>query len=405
MKKLVTASILVVAVALYLNWGKIESIFVAEAGGPVRPLQTDTSVKDLSPLLERESQAQQLPAVAAVVIKGNRIISPGVTGVRKLGDSTRATLQDRWHLGSCTKPMTATLIAALVERGAMKWETTIEAALPSLAAGIRREYRNVTVEQLLAHRGGIRHEWDIPGLWDVLWKREGTPTEQRRRMAKVMLAQEPKQPIGEYFYSNCGYGIAGLMAETMTGKTWEQLMRDVVFAPLNMQSASFGVPWEGEPPTNPWPHDKEGNPIPPGRFADNPPSIGPGGTVHATIEDWAKFAFDHLKGERGEYGTLLKPETYARLHKGRAIAPGDNNYALGWNVVERPWAKGSDQGSTGRCLNHAGSNNSWYALIWVAPERDLAILCTTNIGGDGVFPKIDKVIWAVISDYISQAGP
>ncbi len=182
-------------------------------------------------------------------------------GVRKLGDSTQATLQDRWYLGSCTKAMTATLIAALVERGAMKWETTIEAALPDLAADIRTEYRSVTVEQLLAHRGGIRHELDVPGLWAALWKRKGTPTEQRRRMAKTMLAQEPRLPIGEYFYSNFGYGIAGLMAETMTGKSWEQLMRDVVFAPLDMQSAGFGVPWEGEPPTDPWPHVKDGNPV------------------------------------------------------------------------------------------------------------------------------------------------
>ena len=375
------------------------------AGGPVQRLQFDAPARDLSTFLERERKAQQLPAVAAVVIEGNRIVSRGVAGVRKLGDSTQATLQDRWHLGSCTKPMTATLIAALVERGAMKWETTIETALPDLAADIRTEYRSVTVEQLLAHRGGIRHELDVPGLWDALWKREGTPTEQRRRMAKAMLAQEPRPAIGEYFYSNCGYGIAGLMAETMTEKSWEQLMRDVVFAPLDMQSAGFGIPWEGEPPTDPWPHHKDGNPVTPGPFADNPPSIGPGGTVHAKIEDWAKFAFDHLKGERGESGTLLRPETYARLHKGRAATPGKYDYALGWIVVERPWAKGSGRGSTGRSLHHAGSNNSWYALIWIAPERDLAILCTTNIGGDGVFPKIDKVIAAVISDHTARAQP
>lgn len=375
------------------------------AGGPVRRLKTDTPARDISALLERERKAQELPAVAAVVIEGDRIVSKGVAGVRKLGEPTPASLQDRWHLGSCTKAMTATLIAALVERGSLKWETTIGDSLPDLAADMRLEYRSVTIEQLLAHRGGIHHEWDVPGLWDKLWKRQGTPTEQRRIMAKAMLSQEPKVPIGEYFYSNCGYGTVGLSAETVAGKPWEQLMRELVFEPLDMRSAGFGVPWDGEPPTDPWPHDRDGTPVTPGPFADNPPSIGPGGTAHATIEDWAKFAFDHLKGDRGESGTLLKPESYKRLHKGRETGANSDDYALGWITVTRHWAKGPAPNSTGRCLHHAGTNNSWYALIWIAPERDVAFLCTTNIGGEGIFPKIDKVMAALISDYSARPRP
>lgn len=377
----------------------------AEEGRPVHRLEANESARNISALLERERQAQQLPAVAAVVVEGDRVAAQGVAGVRKMGDATKATLQDRWHLGSCTKAMTATMIAALVERKVLTWDTTIENALPDLAADMRPEYRRVTIEQLLAHRGGIRHEWDVPGLWDQLWKREGTPTEERRRMAKAMLAQEPKVKSGEYFYSNGGYGIAGLMAETIAGKSWEQLMRELVFVPLDMRSAGFGVSWDGEPPTNPWPHEHDGKPVLPGSLADNPPSIGPGGTVHATIGDWAKFALDHLRGARGEAGTLLKPATYQRLHRAQPTAPGADDYALGWLVVERPWAKGISSRASGRCLHHAGSNNSWYSLIWIAPEKNLAVLCTTNIGGDGIFPKVDQVMAAVIRDQAVHAQP
>lgn len=356
-------------------------------------------------MLERECRTQELPALAAMVIEGDRISAQGVGGVRKQGDPTRATLQDRWHLGSCTKAMTATMIAALVESKALKWDTTVEAALPDLGADMNAAYRKVTIEQLLGHRGGIRHEWDVPGLWDQLWRREGTPTEERRRMAKVMLAQEPKVKPGDYFYSNCGYGIAALMAETLTGKAWEQLIRELVFEPLDMRSAGFGVPWDAVPPTDPWPHERDGKSVTPGPFADNPPSIAPGGTVHATITDWAKFALDHLRGDRGESGTLFSFGTYQRLHRAQRTGPAADDYALGWIVVKRPWAKGDGPAATGRCLHHAGSNNSWYALIWIAPERNLAILCTTNIGGDGIFPKIDHVMGALINDLSSRRHP
>ncbi len=364
----------------------------------------EVSVRDLSPLLDRAHKKHGLPAVAAVVIEHDHIVARGVAGVRNAGESTRAELTDRWHLGSCTKPMTATMIAALVERGELSWDTTIAQALPGLAGVMRAEYRQVNVEMLLAHRGGIRHELDVPGLWGMLWKREATPVEERRKMAEVMLAQPPKVPPGQYLYANCGYGIAGHMAESVTGKTWEQLMRELVFEPLGMTSAGFGVPWEGHPITDPWPHSSDRAPISPGPMADNPPSIGPGGTIHASIGDWAKFVIEHLRGARGANGRLLRADTFALLHRSRSGGDETPGYALGWQIAHRDWAKGKSQADTGRCLHHGGSNNSWFCLVWIAPERDFAVLCTTNIGGDGVFPKIDAVTWSVIQDHLSRSA-
>ncbi len=359
-------------------------------------------IRDISVLLETLRKEQGLPAVAALVIEGNRVITRGAAGVRKLGNPEPVSIDDRWHLGSCTKAMTATMIGLLVEQGKFSWDTTIAEALPGLAKTMRPQYRKVTVEMLPAHRGGIRHEWDVPGLWEKLWKREDSPAQERRKMAKVMLSQRPKVKPGQYFYSNCGYGIAGHMAETIMKKPWEQLVRELVFKPLAMDSAGFGVPWEGEPPTEPWPHKADGTPVPPGKFSDNPPSIGPGATIHASIGDWAKFVMEHLKGARGKKSSFLKRGTFHRLHKPRKIGKGPNAYGLGWMVLSRPWAKGKNPGDWGRCLQHAGSNNSWFALVWIAPERNFAVLAVTNTGGEGIFPRIDAVIWAVIREHISR---
>jgi CubicO group peptidase (beta-lactamase class C family) len=308
-------------------------------------------------------------------------------------------MDDRWHIGSCTKSITATMIGVLVEQGTLSWDATVADALPDLVDVMQPDYRDVTMEMLLANRGGIRHEWDVPGLWDILWKREGTPVEERRKMTEAMLSQSPKVKPGQYFYSNCGFAIAGHMAEVIVGKPWEQLVRELVFEPLGMQSAGFGVPWEGDPPTDPWPHKEAGTLVPPGPFADNPPSIGPGATVHVSIGDWGKYIIEHLKGLHGKNGLLLKAETYRRLHKGRPIENSQDEYALGWLIVRRQWAKGKKRGDKGRCLHHAGSNNSWYALVWIAPERDFAVIAVTNIGGDGIFKKIDAVVGTVVQDH------
>lgn len=377
-------------------FGTLAILFV---GNGIEAARAKPDIRDLSGLLEQQRDKLDLPAVAAVVVHDGRIVAQGVAGVRKLGDPTPAARGDRWHLGSCTKAITATMIGVLVERGELAWDMKVGDVFSDLSEVMQTEYRDVTIEMLLAHRGGIRHELDVFGLWPVLWQRKGTPVEERRLMTRAMLAQRPEVQPGEYFYSNCGYGIAGHMAETVTGVPWEELVRKYVFDPLGMASAGFGVPWEGLPPSDPWPHERDGTPIPPGPMADNPPSIGPGGTVHASIEDWAKFVADHLKGARGEDGVLLKASTYRLLQRSRQERDADTAYALGWIVTTREWAKPNRGSGTGRCLHHAGSNNSWYSLVWIAPERDFAVLCTTNVGGEGLFPKIDAVMWSVIQDY------
>lgn len=89
----------------------------------------------------------ELPALAATVRRGPALIAIGATGVRKVGAETPATTADRWHLGSNTKAMTATLVGIHVDRGEIGFEDTIA----ELFAGeeIDPAYQAVTVEQLL----------------------------------------------------------------------------------------------------------------------------------------------------------------------------------------------------------------------------------------------------------------
>jgi CubicO group peptidase (beta-lactamase class C family) len=309
------------AFVLLFLFGLLSFVSPCLGQAPATPLP-ESEVRNISALLEGQRLIHGLPAVAAVVIRGDKIVARGVAGLRRLGGAEPARLDDRWHLGSCTKAITATMIGVLVEQGKLSWDLTLAEAFPDLANSMRPEYREVTVEMLLSNRGGITSEWDVPGLWDVLWKREGTPVEERRKMTEEMLAQPPKVAPGEYFYANCGFGIAGHIAETITGTPWEQLVRELVFEPLGMGSAGFEVPWDRVPPTDPWPHKADGTVVTPGPFADNPPSIGPAGTVHASLDDWATFIMEHLRGAQGKNGLLLKADTYRRLHTARPFEKG-----------------------------------------------------------------------------------
>jgi CubicO group peptidase (beta-lactamase class C family) len=337
--------------------------------------------KELKELLESIRQKHQLPALAGAIVTGKGLEAIGAVGVRKAGTDVAVTAEDLWHIGSDTKAMTAALIGRLVEQGKLKWETTIEEVFPDLAAPWPPAFKEITLLHLLSHRAGLPA--NLP--WGLM-PRTGSVREQR--LAALTSAASLKllsEPGANYLYSNLGYVIAGAVAEKVGEASWEELMKSVIFELLGLKSAGYGgVGTPGEV-DQPWGHAADGKPVGGnGPEMDNPPVVGPAGRVHCSLGDWAVFIADQLRGARGEKA-LLKPETYQKLHT--PLFGG--NYALGWVVVEREWGGGP-------VLTHAGSNTMNYAVAWLAPRRDFAVLVVTNQGGEAAGKACDEAASALI---------
>src|ERR1700749_1008192 len=101
--------------------------------------------------LEVIRKKYDLPALALVVVKDGKICERDAVGVRKFGDTVPVTTNDVFHIGSCTKSMTATLAAILIEEGKLRWDTTIAEVFPELKGVMDKRYEAVNVEQLLHH--------------------------------------------------------------------------------------------------------------------------------------------------------------------------------------------------------------------------------------------------------------
>src|SRR5262245_17419306 len=109
----------------------------------------------LQAALEHAMAGSKTPAVAAVVLRNGQASKEAVRSVRQTGRPAPDQPGDRWLLGSDGKAMTAALIARLVDQGKLSWTTPLETMLPALAAGMRPEYRSVTLVDLLSHRSGL----------------------------------------------------------------------------------------------------------------------------------------------------------------------------------------------------------------------------------------------------------
>jgi len=347
----------------------------------------------LGSLLDSVRASFDLPALAAMSIHGDSVFEMAVAGVRAAGFPERVRTIDRWHLGSLTKAMTATLAAMLVERGVLSWTTSVHDVFPQLADSIRPEFRDVRLDELLSHTSGISNQDVRTPSWSRLRSDTVPLPLQRRRWAAEFLQLRPSGERGTYQYANGNYVVAGAMMEAVTGRAWEDLMRDDLFQLVGMIESGFGPPGSHETRDAPWGHwrvQQEWRSVAPGPFADNPAAMGPAGTVHATLSDFAQFVMEHLAGANGIDG-IVSAESFHKLH---AVVSG--NYALGWIVVERDWARGP-------ALTHSGSNAMWYATVWIAPARNLAFVSVTNAGTDAAARATDRAI-GVLLQRVQAAG-
>lgn len=315
--------------------------------------------------------------IAGAIISPDGALGVGAAGVRKDGDPTDFEADDLVHLGSCTKAMTSVLIATLVEDGTLTWETTLVEGVPQLAEEVDPSFRDVTLSELTRHTSGMPRNASS-------WRRRQHLPVREARLATLRdnLGVPSGERRGEHVYSNLAYMAAGVVAETACDASWEDLITERVFQPLGMTTAGFGPPSKDGRIDQPWGH-------PTGLLwgwrptqLDNTPALGPAGTVHCSLEDWGRFVSLFLR----KGAPLVSEEAFAALTK-----PDVDDYAGGWVVVDRPWAGGT-------AFTHAGSNTTWHAIAWVAPEIGRAYLTATNCSNsrshrvcDGAIVRLIKI--------------
>lgn len=349
------------------------------APSPVASTAANTRTAQLEAALRVALDASEVPGIAACIAHDGEILAQAAVGVRRFGDPTPVRVDDAWHLGSCTKSMTATLAAVLVERKLLRWDSSVAEVFAE--EGTHEDFAAVTLAELLCHRSGLAAN-PTPLDYTVAAQSADDVGQRRRHVILRMLRRRPSfDPGTREVYSNAGYMVAGVMAQEVTGKSWEALMREELFAPLGMSSAGFGPPGDidAESVVAPFGHQRVGDAIVP-VFHDNPPEIGPAGTVHATLGDWAKYLIAHERGARGA-PTLLEPASFDRLH-----TPLQGAYALGWLR-----ARDGDDYS----LWHNGSNTFWYAECRVRPRTRTVCLVALNLADRAtsteLFAKLEQL--------------
>ena len=336
----------------------------AQAAGP--------SARPFDVALDAAFDAVRPVALAGGVVRADGLAWSGARGVRRAGQDDPVGAEDRWHLGSNTKAMTAALFGRLVEQGRAQWAMPLAEAFPGLH--IDAGWDGVTLDDFMTHTAGLKDEAVMGLAWLLTARADPTALrDQRRTIVERILAAPPPGPRGDFAYGNANYVLAGAAIEAITGASWEEAMRAEVFTPLGLSSAGFGSPATavgGGP--NAWGHRRAAEVYavdPADPASDNPQALGPAGTVHMSAADYGRFLQVFLTGGGG----WLKPDTVQHL----TTAGEGRSYAFGWIVLpSQPWAEGP-------VVAHEGSNTLWHAMAVVDPAGGRAVFSLSNEAARG----------------------
>jgi CubicO group peptidase (beta-lactamase class C family) len=316
----------------------------------------------------------EVPGVAIAIIKNDSLLYAKGYGVRKLGDPAPVDEKTLFAIGSASKAFTAASIAMLVDEGKVKWDDPVTKHLSGFQLFDPYATRELSVRDVLSHRSGLERG-------DLLWY--GSSYDRDEVVRRVRYLKPGWSFRSRFGYQNIMFLTAGQIIPRVTGKSWDDFVRDRIFTPLGMTSTNTTVTALKSFDNVATPHDKfDGKVQPvPWRNIDN---IGPAGSINSNVVDMAQWVRLQLGAGKYKNEQLLSsgaikemhmPQTVIRIEgAAEKINPETHfmNYGLGWFLQDYRGRK---------VVQHGGNIDGMSALVAMIPEEKLGLVILTNMDG------------------------
>ena len=328
----------------------------------------------LGTLVRDAMERYHVPGVAIGMLRAGavEVEAFGVTSVEHPLPVDGDTL---FQIASVTKTMTATVIMRLVERGALDLDAPVRRYIPAFRLRDAAAQERATVRHLVTHTGG----WLGDCFADF-----GNGDDALERYVAAMAELEQITPLGEiWHYSNSSFALLGRLIEVVTGKSYEEATRELLFVPLGMTRSCFSA---GEAITH---RVAIGHVI-----VDEKPAVArpwafprattPVGGIVSTANDLMRYARFHLgDGTAPDGGRLLSRASVDLMRTPLADADLDRKVGVSWFV--------RTVGGV-RLQYHGGVAIGQQGVLMLAPDRGEAVTVQTNSARGGLLHQ-DVTTW------------
>lgn len=303
---------------------------------------------------------------SVLVAKDGKLLLNKGYGLRNATTGTLNTENSIYQIGSVTKQFTATIIQKLQEEKKLHIQDKISKFFPGFPKG-----DSITIEQLLTHTSGIfSYTSDREFMSTDLSK----PRSRDQMMA--LFSNKPLQfsPGTNWQYSNSAYSLLGYIIEVVTGKPYEQVVRNYIFEPLQMKNSGFDFAHL----------QKRDRAI--GYFVLNDADSAKSPIVDSTIA----YSAGSIYSTTGDLLMWHKAlQTYSILPKDlqeKAYTPVKNSYGYGWTI---------DSVEGKRRVAHSGGIHGFTSNFARIPEDDIVVILLSNNSSPALAEITNKIVQAL----------
>jgi serine beta-lactamase-like protein LACTB len=315
-------------------------------------LQIETAVSSFM-------SANSVPGIgAAAVLDGEPVWSAGF-GMADLENSSPATSSTLFRLGSISKPITATAILQLWERGKLDLDAPVQKYCPAFP---QKEWP-ITSRELLGHLGGIRH-YHPDGKGDI-------PEDSARHFSSMeeslqIFAADPlvAKPGVKFNYSTYGYTLLGCVLEGAASQKYVDYMRENIFKPAGMAQTQADDFFSVIPHRTRWYHKDKSGIVHNAGVLDSSYKI-PGGGLISSADDMARFEAAMLADKLVQRPTRDLMWTSLKTADGKVTG-----YALGWGNSDRIGVQ---------VVAHTGGQQGTSTAFAIVPERRAGVVVLANM--------------------------
>ncbi|KAL5010565.1 hypothetical protein ScPMuIL_012870 [Solemya velum] len=393
-----------------MTWAKLFSILLLAFWFYLRTVYTvSREHRQLDKFVRHLMKCRGIPGLSLSVVKDGKPFYTKGYGHGDIQNWTEVTENTMFCTGSITKGFTATLMAMVIgNNSSLTWDTPVRTILGErfhLSDEHRSKY--VNIRDLLAHKTGlagyfgalltVSHEH----VEDIIW---------RLRFMRPVTKFHSK-----YIYNNYMYILAGYLLEKLSGRSWERLVTDKIFEPLEMTSSTFAYKVK----------DWSNFAVPHVSYNGQLTQLdlilysgmdvaAPAGAICSNSVDMAKWMMFHLSGGLDTKGRRLVPEAeFHEMHTPQMPTP----MPLGKKLLKQPifpisegryaynlgWSSGLYRGHLN--LLHTGQVYGYDSLIWLFPDNDVGIYTAVNGPGNNEAKTALRVIHHYISDILLNMTP
>jgi len=333
-------------------------------------LSVDLPIQKIEADIRKALVDFQVPGLAIGIVRDGAPVVVKGFGLRAFGGNEVVDENTIFGIGSASKTFNAGLAAVLVQAGKIKWDDKVVQHMPGFRLYDDWVTRETTLRDLLSHRTGVTEADNLALLFiGSRFSRDEVVT--RTGFLPPLIGFRTG-----WFYCNVMYIAAGQMMAGVAGRSWDECIRDEIFAPLGMASSSTSIRAldpEDNLATPHWYEDGRPVPIPWG----NMDTAGPAGAVNSSAADLVKWLQVHLNGGSLNGRTLWAPDIQKEMFSPHSLLVDIpigwktpfSTYGLGWFICEYRGHK---------VVWHGGNCDGMSCVIGMLPEKKMGVVILQN---------------------------